>query len=328
MISFLLRRLAYMVATLFAISIVAFAIIQLPPGNFLSAYASELSSRGESVDQGQLRALEERYGLNDSIVVQYWKWISNIILHGDFGQSFEWGKPVSELIGDRLGLTVVLAIGTLLLSWAIAFPIGVYSAVRQHTIGDYVFTFIGFIGLAVPNFMLALLFLYISFRFFGQSVGGLFSPEYVDAAWNLGKVLDLLSHLWIPILIIGMAGTATLIRVMRANLLDELRKPYVTTARAKGLRERDVLLKYPVRMSLSPFISTVGWVLPTLISGEVLVSIVLSLETTGPLLLRALLSQDMYLAGGFILILSALTVIGTLLSDLLLVFWDPRIRYQ
>ncbi len=328
MLVFLIRRLVYMVVTLFAVSLVAFVIIQLPPGNFLSAYAAELSSRGESVDQGQLRALEERYGLDDSIVVQYWKWISGILLHGDFGQSFEWGRPVSDLIGDRIGLTVVLAVSTLLLSWAIAFPIGVYSAVHQHTIGDYVFTFIGFIGLAVPNFLLALLFLYISFRFFGQSVGGLFSPEYADAAWNLGKVLDLLSHLWVPVLIIGMAGTATLVRVMRANLLDELRKPYVTTARAKGLSERRVIHKYPVRMSLSPFISTLGWVLPTLISGEVIVSIVLSLETTGPLLLRALLSQDMYLAGGFILILSALTVVGTLLSDVLLALWDPRIRYR
>ncbi|RNL83043.1 ABC transporter permease [Halostreptopolyspora alba] len=325
--AFVTRRLLYMIPTLFVISLVSFAIIQLPPGNFINTFVAELRAQGQGVDNAQVRALEERYGLDDPFLVQYGKWISGILLHGDFGQSFQYQRPVSDLIWDRIGLTLVLAVCTTLLSWAIAFPIGVYSAVRQHSVGDYVFTFIGFIGLATPNFMLALIFVWISFRYMGESVGGIVSPEYADAAWNLGKVLDVVSNLWIPVLIIGTAGTATLIRVLRANLLDELRKPYVTTARAKGLPEWRVILKYPVRMALSPFISTIGWILPTLIGGEVMVSIVVSLETTGPLLLDALSSQDMYLAGSFILILATLTVIGTLLSDLLLALWDPRIRH-
>ena len=307
---------------------VAFLVIQLPPGNFLTAYIAQLSAQGQGVDGAQIRALEERYGLNDPVIVQYWKWVSGIVTRGDFGQSFQYRRDVADLIWDRIGLTVVLAVSTLLLSWLIAFPVGVYSAVRQYSVGDYAVTLIGFVGLATPNFMLALLFAWVSFRYFGQSVGGVFSSEYADAAWNLGKLLDAVSNLWIPVLIIGTAGTAALIRVLRANLLDELRKPYVTTARAKGLPEWRLILKYPVRMSLSPFISTIGWILPTLIGGEVLVSIVLSLETTGPLLVEALRSQDMYLAGSFILVLGALTVVGTLLSDLLLAWWDPRIRHQ
>ncbi|MCI2422743.1 ABC transporter permease [Saccharopolyspora sp. K220] len=328
MARFVIRRLLYMIPTLLAISLVCFLIIQLPPGDFLTSYVARLSSEGETVDQAQLDALRQRYGLDDPFLVQYFKWISGIVLHGDFGQSFEWGLPVSDLIWDRLGLSIGLSLGTLLLTWAIALPVGIYSAARQYSIGDYTFTFLGFLGLAVPNFLLALLFLYLSFALFGQSVGGLVSPDYQDAAWNLGKVLDVLSHAWIPMIIIGLAGIASLMRVMRANLLDELRKPYVTTARAKGLSESKLLVKYPVRMAMSPFISTAGWLLPTLISGEIMVSIVLSLETTGPLLLQSLMSQDMYLAGGFILILSALTVLGTLLSDLLLAWWDPRIRYR
>ena len=325
---YVIRRCLYMIPTLFAISVVAFLVIQLPPGNFLTAYIAQLAAQGQGVDGAQIRALEERYGLNDPLIVQYWKWISGILTSGDFGQSFQFRRDVSELIWDRIGLTLILAVSTLILSWLIAFPIGVYSAVRQYSVGDYVVTFIGFLGLATPNFMLALLFAWVSFRYFGQSVGGVFSPEYADAAWNLGKVLDAVSNLWIPVVIIATAGTAALIRVLRANLLDELRKPYVTTARAKGLPEWRLIFKYPVRMSLSPFISTIGWILPTLIGGEVLVSIVLSLETTGPLLVEALRNQDMYLAGSFILVLGALTVIGTLLSDLLLAWWDPRIRHQ
>ena len=325
---YVIRRCLYMIPTMFAISVVAFLVIQLPPGNFLTAYIAQLAAQGQGVDGAQVRALEERYGLNDPLIVQYWKWISGILTSGDFGQSFQFRRDVSELIWDRIGLTLVLAVSTLILSWLIAFPIGVYSAVRQYSVGDYVVTFIGFIGLATPNFMLALLFAWVSFRYFGQSVGGVFSPEYADAAWNLGKVLDAVSNLWIPVVIIATAGTAALIRVLRANLLDELRKPYVTTARAKGLPEWRLIFKYPVRMSLSPFISTIGWILPTLIGGEVLVSIVLSLETTGPLLVEALRNQDMYLAGSFILVLGVLTVIGTLLSDLLLAWWDPRIRHQ
>ncbi|WP_219414958.1 ABC transporter permease [Pseudonocardia nigra] len=327
MTKLVVRRLLYMIPTMFAISVVTFLIIQLPPGDFLSTYIAELASRGDAVDTRLVDALRERYGLDQPIYVQYWQWISNIVLHGDFGDSFQYRRPVSDLIWGRLGLTIALAIATLLVSWAIAFPIGVYSAVRQHSFGDYAFTFIGFLGLATPNFLLALIFVWISFRYFGQSVGGLFSPEYVDAAWNLGKVIDLVAHLWIPVLIIGTAGTAALIRVLRANLLDELRKPYVTTARAKGLPEWRIILKYPVRTAVGPFISTVGWLLPSLVGGEVLVSVVIGLDTTGPLLLDALISQDMYLAGSFILILATLTVIGTLVSDLLLAWWDPRIRH-
>jgi len=325
--AFVIRRVLYMVPMLFAISLVSFAIIQLPPGSFLTTYVAELSAQGQDVNSAQIQALEERYGLNDPFHVQYMKWISGIVLHGDFGQSFQYQQPVSELIWGRLGLTVALSVITMLVTWIIAFPIGIYTAVRQHSVADYSFTFLGFLGLATPNFLLALIFVWVSYRYFGQTVGGMGSPEYADAAWNLGKVLDVVSNLWIPVLIIGTAGTAVLIRVLRANLLDELRKPYVTTARAKGLPEWRLILKYPVRMAMSPFISTIGWILPTLIGGEVMVSIVLGLETTGPLLMGALQSQDMYLAGAFILILGALTVVGTLLSDLLLAWWDPRIRH-
>ena len=242
------RRLLYMIPTLFAISIVAFLVIQLPPGNFLTVYIAQLSAQGQGVDGAQIQALEERYGLNDPLIVQYWKWISGIVTSGDFGQSFQYRRDVATLIWDRIGLTLILAISTLFLTWALAFPIGIYSAVRQYSIGDYVITFLGFLGLATPNFMLALLFAWVSFRYFGQSVGGVFSPEYADAAWNLGKLFDAVSNLWIPVLIIGTAGTAALVRVLRANLLDELRKPYVTTARAKGLPEWRIILKYPLRM--------------------------------------------------------------------------------
>lgn len=326
MLRFLIRRLLAMVLTLSAVSMVAFGIIQLPPGDYLSTVVARLTAQGGGFDESQLDALTERYGLDEPIYVQYLKWISNIVLHGDFGQSFEWNQPVSSLLADRLPLTLVLGISTLLFTWGLALPIGVYSAVRKYSIGDYLATFVSFLGLAVPNFLLALLFAYLGFRFFGVSAGGLFSPQYADAAWNLGKVLNLFSHLWLPIVVIGMAGTAGVIRVMRANLLDELHKPYVVTARSKGLKESRLIVKYPVRIALNPFVSTIGWVLPALVNGEVIVSQVLSLETTGQLLLRALESQDMYLAGSIILIVSALTVIGTLLSDVLLAVVDPRIR--
>lgn len=327
MLQFILRRVLYMIPTLFAISIVSFIIIQLPPGDYLTSLVATMAATGETVDRAQLVALEQRYGLGQPIYVQYWKWISGILLRGDFGQSFEWNQPVSALIWGRLALTFVLSLSTLLLTWFIAFPIGIYSAVRQYSVGDYVSTIIGYIGLAIPNFLLALVLMYIAFKYFNQSVGGLFSPEYVDAPWTLAKVWDMLKHLWIPTIIIGTAGTAGLIRIMRANLLDELHKPYVVTARAKGLSETKLLLKYPVRMALNPFVSTLGWTLPALVSGAAIVSIVLSLPTAGPLLLRALMSQDMYLAGSFIMLLSTLTVIGTLISDILLAWLDPRIRY-
>ncbi len=254
--------------------------------------------------------------------------MSGVLFHGDFGQSFEYNRPVADLIWDRLGFSVALALATLLLSWLIAFPIGFYSATHQYTVGDYIATFLGFLGLAIPEFMLALVLLFVSFKYFGQSVGGLFSPQYVDAPWSLAKIGDLLGHLWIPVVIVSVAGTAGLIRITRANLLDELNKPYVVTARAKGLSEPRLLTKYPIRVALIPFVSTVGWELPAIISGEAIIAIVLNLPTTGPLLLRALQSEDMYLAGSLIFLVSVLTVIGTLLSDILLAWIDPRIRYS
>lgn len=328
MAQFIGRRVLLMIPTLFAISIVSFIIIQLPPGDFLTTLVSQLSSQGESVNQEALNSLRRQYGLGEPVYVQYFLWMRNILLHGDFGDSFEYNRPVRDLIGSRLAWTVGISLGSLAVTWLVAFPVGIYSAVRKYTPGDYVLTFVSFLGLAIPEFMLALLLLYVSSEYLGLSVGGLFSPQYQDAAWSIGKFGDLLAHLWIPVIIIGVASTAGLVRIMRANLLDELNRPYVVTARAKGLEERKLLLKYPVRLALNPFVSTAGWTLPAIISGEAIVSIVLSLPTVGPLLLRSLQSQDMYLAGSLILILSVLTVIGTLLSDILLAWLDPRIRYM
>lgn len=328
MLSYIFRRILYMIPTLIAISAVSFIVIQLPPGDYLTSMVAGMAEQGETVDRTQLAALEERYGLDQPWYVQYWKWISGILLRGDFGQSFEWNQPVSSLIWDRLGLTFLLSLSTLLFVWAVAIPIGIYSAVKKYSVGDYAATFFGFIGLATPSFLIALILMYISFKYFGQSVGGLFSPEYINAPWSWGRARDLLSHLWIPIIVLGTAGTAGLIRTMRANVLDELGKPYVVTARAKGVAENRLLLKYPVRLALNPFVSGLNDLLVSLISGAAIVSIVLSLPTTGPLLLRSLQSQDMYLAGSFILLESVLVVIGTLLSDIWLAWLDPRIRYR
>ena len=328
MAQFIARRVLLMIPTVFVISLLTFAIIQLPPGDYLTTLMAGMASQGETANQAAIDALREQYGLGQPVYVQYFKWMRNIVLRGDFGQSFEYNRPVTSLIGERLTFTLLLSFITLMLTWMIAFPIGIYSAVRQYSVGDYLFSFVGFIGLAVPNFMIALVLMYISFKFFGQSVGGLFSPEFIEAPWSWAKVSDLLAHAWIPVIIIGLNGTAGLIRIMRANLLDEMKKPYVVTARAKGVDENTLLLKYPVRLALNPFVSTVGWTLPTLISGEAIIAVVLSLPTTGPLYLRALQSQDMYLAGSIILILSVLTVLGTLISDVLLALLDPRIRYQ
>ncbi len=325
MIWYIGRRIIYLIPTLLIVSIIAFVVIQLPPGDFL---ASLISSSSETVDQAQVDALRARYGLDDPIYVQYWKWISGIITRGDFGDSFEWNRPVSDLIWERLALTMVISLFTLAFVWMVSIPIGIYSAVKKYTIGDYLVTVIGFIGLAIPNFLLALVLMYIAFRYFGQSVGGLFSPEYIDAEWSLNRVLDLLSHLWLPVIILGTAGTAALIRVMRANLLDELSKPYVEAARARGLSELKLLFKYPVRVALNPLVSALAWVFPALVSGSAITSIVLNLQTTGPLLYRSLQSQDMYLAGSLILLVSVLTIIGTLVSDILLAWIDPRIQLQ
>ena len=327
MIGFLTRRIMYMVPTLLLVSITTFVIIQLPPGDYLDSLAAEMGEAGVD-NTAVLESLRRQYGLGEPVYVQYFKWIRGILLEGDFGLSFEKNRPVTDLIWDRLGWTFGISVMTLLFIWMTALPIGIYSAVRKYSVGDYVATFFGFIGLAIPNFLLALVMMYVAFKFFGQSVGGLVSPEYIGEPWTWDKFVDLLKHIWMPIVVVGTSGAAALIRIMRANLLDELYRPYVVTARAKGMTEFQLLLRYPVRVALNPFISTIGWILPTLVSGEIIVAVVMNLPTTGPLLLRALLVQDMYLAGSLILIVSMLTVIGTLISDVLLAMVDPRIRYQ
>ena len=328
MLKYILNRVMIAIPTLVMVSIVSFVIIQLPPGDYLTSYVAQLREQGDVVDEAELRQLEERYGLGQPIYVQYWKWISGILFELDFGYSLEWKVPVKSLLGQRILLTFVLSLSTMLFTWTLAIPVGVLSATKQYSLIDYIATFFGFVGLGVPNFMLALVLMWISFAYLDTSVGGLFSPEFVEAPWNLARVWDMMKHLWIPIIVLGTSGTAGLIRTMRANLLDELHKPYVTTARAKGLTESKLVRKYPLRVALNPFVSTVGYQLPALISGTTITAVVLSLPTTGPLLLRALTSQDMYLAGSFLLILSALTVIGTLLSDLMLAWVDPRIRLE
>jgi peptide/nickel transport system permease protein len=328
MLLYFVKRIIYMIPTLFGISLIAFLIIQLPPGDYLTSMIATMTDSGQNVDPNQIAQLRAQYGFDQPVWVQYWKWISGIIFRGDFGQSFEWRQPVSVLLWDRMAATLGVSIASLLFVWAVSLPIGIYSAVRRYSVGDHVFTLLGFLGLALPNFIFALVLMYISYKMFGQSVGGLFSPQYADAPWSWDKVIDLLAHLWIPVIVIGTSGTAALIRILRANLTDELHKPYVVTARAKGLPEYRVILRYPVRIALNPFVSAIGWVLPHLISGVTITAIVLNLPTAGPLLLRALVSQDMYLAGSFILLMGVLTLIGMLISDLLLALLDPRIRFN
>jgi len=327
MLRFIVTRLVAMVLTLWAVSVVAFAIIQLPPGDYLTTYLATLSSNGDRVDPATIDALRQQYGFGEPFLVQYWKWISGIFLRGDFGQSFEWKAPVTSLIWGRLGNSILVEGLAVIAMWTIALPIGIYAAVRKYSLGDYLATIGGFIGLAVPNFLMALILMYLSFVWFGTTIGGLFSPEFENAHWSWPRILDFLSRAWAPVLVLATAGTAELIRILRANLLDELKKPYVVTARAKGLPEWKVVLKYPVRVALNPLVSTIGWLLPALVSSSVIVSVVLNLPTAGPLLLRSLTSQDMYLAGAIILLLGVLTVVGTLVSDLLLAWIDPRIRY-
>ena len=327
MLRLVVRRLLWMIPTLLAISVISFAIIQLPPGDYLTSHIAALSQTGETVSEEQVAKLRERYALDKPIFIQYLNWTGGLF-RGDLGMSFEHNRPVRQLIGERILLTVIISIVTLFFTWALAIPIGIYSAVKQYSWGDYAFSFLGFIGLATPNFLLALIFMYIGYTVFGVSAGGLFSSEYQGAAWSLAKFGDLLKHIWIPVVIIGTSGTAGLIRVMRGNLLDELRKQYVVTARAKGLGRVRLILKYPVRVALNPLVSTIGWVLPTIVSGATITAVVLDLPTTGPMLLTALMNQDMYLAGSMVMLLSLLTVVGTLISDLLLLWLDPRIRYE
>ncbi|MCA9883005.1 MAG: ABC transporter permease [Anaerolineae bacterium] len=327
MFQFIVRRILIALVTIFAISIMSFVIIQLPPGDFLTSYVASLASQGDSVSEQVVQAMRENYGLDQPIYVQYLKWIGGVV-QGDFGRSLEWGVPVADLIWDRLAMSLMVGLSSVLFVWSLAIPIGVYSATNQYSLIDYISTFLGFLGLAIPNFMLALVLMWIAFSAFGQDVGGLFSPEFQDAPWSFEKFINLLSHLWIPMIVVGTAGTAGLIRTMRANMLDEINQPYVETARAKGLSERRNIWKYPVRVALNPFISTVGYALPSLIGGEIIVAVVLNLPTIGPILLRGLLSQDMFLAGAIVLLLSVLTVLGTLLSDILLALLDPRIRME
>jgi peptide/nickel transport system permease protein len=328
MLRFIVSRLLWMIPSLVALSFLSFVLIELPPGDYVTTYIATLAASNEVVDQNTAADLRARFGLDQPMIVQYFKWIVGIVTEGNFGLSFEWQQPVSELIWERMSLTLLLTVSTLLLTWGLALPIGVFSAVKKYSVGDYVATFFSFLGLAIPSFLLALVLMYVAAVQFGQDVGGLFSEPYVAAPWSFGKVLDLLSHLWVPVVILAVSGTASLIRVMRANMLDELNKPYVTTARAKGLSEFALLVKYPLRVALNPFISTIAWLLPNLVSGSVIVAIVLSLPTAGPMLLQSLMSQDMYLAGAFVLLICALTLLGSLVSDILLALVDPRIRLE
>ncbi len=325
MLTYLTRRVALGLLTIWAVSVVSFVIIQLPPGDYVSAYVAQLAESGTTASEQEIAALRAEYGLDQPMIVQYGKWVFQMA-QGNFGLSLAQRRPVADVIGDRLTLTMVITSAAVLFTWLLALPIGIYSAVRQYSIGDYLFTFVGFIGLAVPSFLLALVLMYVGLIWFHASVGGLFSPANLDAPWSLAKLWDLIQHLPIPAVVLGLAGTAQLVRIMRANLLDELRRPYVITARAKGLSEWQVIRKYPVRVALNPFASTIGFLLPEIVSGTIIVSIVLSLPTMGPLLLSALLFQDMYLAGAIVMLIGVLTVVGMLLSDLLLVWLDPRIR--
>lgn len=325
MLRYIARRLALGVLTMWAISMLSFLIIQLPPGDFVTTYIARLSESGGTSALGEAAQLRHAYGLDQPIYVQYLKWMGQV-LQGNLGMSLDWNRPVADLLGQRLVLTMVVVIAAIIFTWAIALPIGIYSALRKYSIGDYVLTFLGFLGLGVPSFLLALVLLYVGFEFFGISVGGLFSPGLETAPWSMTKVLDLLKHLIIPAVVLGLAGTAQLIRVMRANLLDELGKPYLVSARAKGLTERKAILKYPVRVALNPFASSIGLLFTQVVSSTIIVSVVLSLPTVGPLLLTSLQAQDMFLAGSIVLFLGAMTIIGTLVSDLVLVWLDPRIR--
>jgi len=328
MLRYIIRRLVMLIPILFLISLVAFFIIELPPGDWVSFQIETLRTSGVQVSEDEAARLIRQYGLDKPAYQRYIQWISNIIFDGNLGWSFQWNRSVNGLLAERLPMTIMISLLSLLVSWIIAIPIGIYSATHQYSISDYIFTFFGFIGLATPGFLVALVLAWAFFVYFDFSALGLYSTEYIDAPWSWGKFVDMSKHLILPLVLISLAGTGATIRVMRGNLLDELQKQYVITARAKGVTELRLLFKYPVRLAINPIISTVGWVLPAIVSGEVLISIVLSLQTVGPLLLRAVLAQDMYLAGSIVLILSSLTVFGTLISDILLVWLDPRIRYE
>ena len=325
MLVFIFRRILLMIPTLFVISIISFIIIEAPPGDFMDAYVDQLIQQQEAVDPAQIASLRLRYGLDQPTYVRYFRWLGNI-LQGDLGRSLEWNQPVAKLIADRLPWSLAISVASFLFAYALAIPIGLYSATRQYSVGDYFFTLIGFIGLATPNFLLALIILWYYFVATGNVAVGLFSDEYAVAPWSFAKFVDLLKHIWLPAVVVGTSGTAGLIRVMRANLLDELERPYVMVARSKGLSEGKILVKYPFRIAMNPVASTIGWTLPALVNGELLASLVLGLPTIAPLFVGSLLNQDMFLAGSTVMVLSALTLVGTLLSDILLAWLDPRIR--
>jgi peptide/nickel transport system permease protein len=325
MLRYIFWRIAAMIPTLLLISMLVFTIIQLPPGDYFESYISELRAMGEAADLAEIEELRVRYGFDQPMPIRYLHWVGGMVV-GDFGYSFEYRLPVRDVVGDRLWLTVLVSFVTIIVTWVIAFPIGIYSATHKYSWGDYGLTLLGLIGIAVPNFMLALIMMYLANLWFGTSIGHLMDRYYLDKPMSWDKLLSILEHLWIPVLIIGTGGTAAMVRRLRANLLDELQKQYVVTARAKGLHPLRVLLKYPLRMALNFFISDIGSILPSIISGAEVTAIVLSLETTGPMLIRALRSQDMYLAGSFLMFLAFLTVLGTLVSDIALAILDPRIR--
>jgi peptide/nickel transport system permease protein len=324
---YILQRLMLLPPLMLVYSFVIFVIIQAPPGDFLTSYMATLASSGSSMSAEQVAALRHQYGLDQPMIVQYWLWLQHLV-QGDFGLSLEYQRPNGDLIGEQLGLTIALALFSFVLTWALAIPAGIYSATHPRSLVDHALTVINYVGVATPNFMLALILMWCAFAYFDISVTGLFSPEFVDAPWSVARVVDVLGHMWLPALVLGIAGTARLSRIMRANLLDELNKPYVVTARAKGMKEWRLVLRYPVRLAFNPLISTIGWYLPALFSGSLIVATVMNLPNIGPLLLRALINQDMYLAGGILLIYSFLTIVGTLLSDILLALVDPRIRVE
>ncbi|WP_454296134.1 ABC transporter permease [Salana multivorans] len=326
MTQFVIRRVLLLIPFLFVISLVAFLIIQLPPGDFVDTYIRNLEMQGGSVNQAQIDALRARYGLDQPLIAQYWIWMSHL-LQGDFGNSFLYDKPVSAVLAERIPRTILLALVLMLVTWIIAVPVGIYSALRKYSIGDHIATFLSFVGVAVPPFLLALVSMYLIFDNTGFLITGLYSPEFRNAPWSMAKMLDLMKNTWLPVAVLAVTGAAGTIRVLRSSLLDELKKLYVTTARSKGLPEHRVILKYPVRIAINPLVSTIGWMLPAMVGGEVVVSKVLNLPTTGPVLLELILAQDMYLTGAIVLILSGLTIVGTLLSDVLLAAIDPRIRY-
>jgi peptide/nickel transport system permease protein len=324
---YIVRRVLMLIPILLLVSFIAFFVIELPPGDWVTTYVSQLRTSGIVLSDQEAERLTQLYGFDQPTYVRYYKWISGIVTRGDFGWSFQWGKPVGEVIAERLPVTLGISLLALVFSWMVAIPIGIYSATHQYSLVDYFATFIGFIGLATPGFLLAMILAWAANQFFGFSALGLHSTEFLDKPWSMAKFIDMLQHLILPLIIIGMASAGSTIRVLRGNLLDELKKQYVVTARAKGLTERQLLFKYPVRLALNPVFSTIGWLLPAIFAGEVLISIVLSVPSIGPLLLRSTLAQDMYLTGSIVLILSALTIVGSLISDIYLAWADPRIRY-